>query len=102
MITTIYTSYVDDQHLLYIIGDHGSSFYRGFSQSSPSGFVNGHHHLAGRRGLLCCVGGQLTNMQPIRTRKLANFVKTDDDDNDHYGEDHDDIWCNKSKMTVTV
>ena len=46
--------------------------------------------ITGRRGLLCRVGGQLTNMQPIRTRKLANFVKTDDDDNDHYGEYHDD------------
>ena len=33
---------------------------------------------------LLCVGGQLTNMQPIRTRKLDNFVEDEDDDKDDY------------------
>ena len=34
-----------------------------------------------------CVGGQLTNMQQIRTRKLDNFVEVGGDDD---GGDHDD------------
>ena len=37
-----------------------------------------------------CVGGQLTNMQPIRTRKLDNFVEDGDDDDDDVDDDGDD------------
>ena len=31
----------------------------------------------------------MTNMQPIRTRKLDNFVEDDDDDDDDDGDDDD-------------
>ena len=45
--------------------------------------------ITGRRGLLCCVGGQLTNMQPIRTRKFDDSV-VDDADGDDDDDDDDD------------
>ena len=47
---------------------------------------HGRHRRDFEEGVLC-VGGQLTNMQPIRTRKLDNFVEDHDEDND---DDDDD------------
>ena len=101
MISTIYISYVDDQHHLYNIGAHHVlkqlvimdrlSIVNHHSHPQQP-FVNGHHHhhLAGRKGLLCCVGGQLTNMQPIRTRKFDDSVVDDADGGDDDDDDDDD------------
>ena len=44
-----------------------------------------------------CVGGQLTNMQPIRTRKLDNFVEDDDDDDNDDGDDDDNDQLDSKK-----
>ena len=102
MISTIYISYGTGQHHLYNIGDHDHLHLLVIMDYLSIVDDHSHHHrvfqmtmvitITGRRGLLCCVGGQLTNMQPIRTRKFDDSVVDDadgDDDDDDGGDDGD-------------
>ena len=48
------------------------------------------------------MGGQLTNMQPIRTRKLDNFVEDGDDDDDDVDDDGDDDDADDDNRIISL
>ena len=79
-------------HHLHYLNHHGQHLHHHHGDLHDKHQQHGHEFEEG----LLCVGGQLTNMQPIRTRKFDDSVVDDadgddDDDDDDDGDGDDDV-----------